>query len=75
MACELAGAGQSGEAVVDCNKMADMPTITFTIQGKEFELAPEDYVLKVRFVIDHCQLIVNSGGLYPAHAASTSYCL
>jgi len=45
--CALAGGSKGGEAVVDCDKMDEMPTITFTIQGREFPLAPTDYVLKI----------------------------
>lgn len=49
-ACAAAGFGKGGEAVVDCNQMHTMPTITFTIQGKDFPLTPKDYVLKVCFL-------------------------
>lgn len=45
--CDLAGMGQGGEAIVDCDKLSHMPTITFNIQGKDFPLHPKDYVLKV----------------------------
>ncbi|KAI3765240.1 hypothetical protein L2E82_15270 [Cichorium intybus] len=36
-----------GESMVDCGKLASMPTVSFTIGGKEFELSPKDYILKV----------------------------
>ncbi|TXG67530.1 hypothetical protein EZV62_008805 [Acer yangbiense] len=36
-----------GESAVDCNNLASMPNISFTIGGKIFELTPEQYVLKV----------------------------
>ncbi|XP_054799149.1 aspartic proteinase A1-like [Prosopis cineraria] len=36
-----------GESSVDCNSLASMPNISFTIGGKIFELTPEQYVLKV----------------------------
>jgi len=36
----------SSQAVVDCGKIPTMPTVTFTIAGKAFELTPEQYVLK-----------------------------
>ncbi len=32
---------------MDCNKLGSMPNITFTIQGRDFDLTPEQYVLKV----------------------------
>ncbi|XP_030551707.1 aspartic proteinase oryzasin-1-like [Rhodamnia argentea] len=35
-----------GESVVDCNNIANMPNLTFTIGEKPFALTPEQYVLK-----------------------------
>ncbi|KAL3576024.1 hypothetical protein D5086_021307 [Populus alba] len=37
----------TGQSAVDCGSVLSMPTIAFTIGGKEFELAPEEYILKV----------------------------
>ena len=31
-----------GESAVDCESVPSMPTVAFTIGGKEFELAPEE---------------------------------
>eukprot|EP01023_Acetabularia_acetabulum_P002127 TRINITY_DN1081_c1_g2_i1.p1 TRINITY_DN1081_c1_g2~~TRINITY_DN1081_c1_g2_i1.p1 ORF type:complete len:527 (-),score=108.70 TRINITY_DN1081_c1_g2_i1:271-1773(-) len=39
--------GLGGEAVVDCDKMSDMPDVTFTLGGKDFKLTPEQYILQV----------------------------
>jgi phytepsin len=36
-----------GESAVDCNSLSSMPTVSFTIGGKKFDLAPEQYILKV----------------------------
>ncbi|KAI3795724.1 hypothetical protein L1987_38381 [Smallanthus sonchifolius] len=36
-----------GESMVDCAKLPSMPPISFTIGGKEFELSPEEYILKI----------------------------
>ena len=36
-----------GEYMVHCDKISTMPSLTFVINGKEFELRPEDYVLKI----------------------------
>ncbi|KAF7831345.1 aspartic proteinase A1-like [Senna tora] len=36
-----------GESTVDCNSLAMMPNVSFTIGEKIFELTPEEYVLKV----------------------------
>ncbi|KAL9243497.1 hypothetical protein vseg_017376 [Gypsophila vaccaria] len=36
-----------GETVVDCNNLSRMPPVSFTIAGKQFELSPEEYVLKI----------------------------
>ncbi|KAK8914081.1 Aspartic proteinase [Platanthera zijinensis] len=36
-----------GESAVDCNQLASMPNISFTIAGESFILTPEEYVLKV----------------------------
>ncbi|XP_020268108.1 phytepsin-like isoform X2 [Asparagus officinalis] len=36
-----------GESAVDCSVLSSMPSITFTIGGKTFDLTPEQYVLKV----------------------------
>ncbi|KAL7606338.1 hypothetical protein Lser_V15G16701 [Lactuca serriola] len=35
------------ESTVDCGKLAFLPTISFTIGSKEFQLSPDDYILKV----------------------------
>ncbi|PRQ52748.1 putative phytepsin [Rosa chinensis] len=37
----------SGESAVQCNALSSLPSISFTIGGKVFDLAPEQYVLKV----------------------------
>ncbi|KAI3765230.1 hypothetical protein L2E82_15258 [Cichorium intybus] len=34
------------ESVVDCARLPSMPSISFTIGGKEFELSPDEYILK-----------------------------
>ncbi|KAL6199399.1 hypothetical protein ACLB2K_029183 [Fragaria x ananassa] len=36
-----------GESAVDCAGLSSMPSVSFTIGGKQFDLAPEQYVLKV----------------------------
>lgn len=36
-----------GESSVDCSRLSSMPPVSFTIGGKEFELTPEEYILKV----------------------------
>ncbi|WOK95651.1 aspartic proteinase oryzasin-1-like [Canna indica] len=36
-----------GESSVDCGAVASMPTVSFTIGDKIFELKPEQYILKV----------------------------
>jgi len=36
-----------GESAVDCGSLSTMPTISFTIGGKTFDLAPEQYILQV----------------------------
>ena len=38
----------TSQAVVDCNKLSQLPDVSFTIAGKEFGLTPEQYILKVR---------------------------
>ncbi|KAL7606337.1 hypothetical protein Lser_V15G16700 [Lactuca serriola] len=35
------------ESTVDCGKLAFLPTISFTVGGKEFQLSANDYILKV----------------------------
>ncbi|XP_071809295.1 cathepsin D-like [Asterias amurensis] len=35
-----------GEYLVSCDKIPTMPNIVFTLNGKDFVLTPEDYVLK-----------------------------
>ncbi|XP_076945639.1 aspartic proteinase oryzasin-1-like [Bidens hawaiensis] len=35
------------EMTVDCARLPLMPTISFIIGGKEFELSPDDYILKI----------------------------
>jgi cathepsin D len=36
-----------GEYMVHCDKISTMPPVSFVINGKEFTLRPEDYVLKI----------------------------
>ncbi|KAG6394101.1 hypothetical protein SASPL_144680 [Salvia splendens] len=36
-----------GESAVDCATIPSMPTISFTIGGKVFDLSPAEYILKV----------------------------
>ncbi|WOK97283.1 aspartic proteinase oryzasin-1 [Canna indica] len=36
-----------GESAVDCNSLSSMPVISFNIGGRNFDLEPEQYVLKV----------------------------
>jgi phytepsin len=36
-----------GESSVDCGSISSMPTISFTIGGKVFDLSPREYILKV----------------------------
>ncbi|CAK7351433.1 unnamed protein product [Dovyalis caffra] len=36
-----------GQSAVDCGSVPSMPTVAFTIGGKEFKLAPEEYILKI----------------------------
>lgn len=36
-----------GESAVDCNSLASMPNVSFTVGDKTFELTPQQYVLKV----------------------------
>lgn len=36
-----------GQSSVDCAKISSMPKVSFTIGGKKFDLAPEEYILKV----------------------------
>ncbi|XP_023519708.1 aspartic proteinase isoform X2 [Cucurbita pepo subsp. pepo] len=36
-----------GQSAVDCGQLSSMPTVSFTIGDKIFDLAPEEYILKV----------------------------
>ncbi|CAA0826503.1 Aspartic proteinase A1 [Striga hermonthica] len=36
-----------GESGVDCGSISSLPTVSFTIGGKIFDLSPEEYILKV----------------------------
>ena len=44
----------SSQAVVDCDKLSELPDVSFTIAGKEFGLTPEQYILKVRQHLRKC---------------------
>jgi hypothetical protein len=43
--CDMLDFG--GPAMVQCAKVKSMPTISFTVAGKDFMLTPEQYVLRV----------------------------
>ncbi|XP_077226954.1 aspartic proteinase A1 [Tasmannia lanceolata] len=36
-----------GESAVDCSVLSSMPSVSFTIGGKTFDLTPDQYILKV----------------------------
>ncbi|XP_004507671.1 aspartic proteinase-like [Cicer arietinum] len=36
-----------GESSVDCEDISSLPVVSFTIGGRTFDLAPEEYILKV----------------------------
>ncbi|KZV16144.1 aspartic protein [Dorcoceras hygrometricum] len=36
-----------GESAVECGSISSMPSVSFTIGGKVFELSPKEYILKV----------------------------
>lgn len=36
-----------GQSAVDCGRLSGMPSVSFTIGGKTFDLSPEEYILKV----------------------------
>eukprot|EP00268_Persea_americana_P026817 TRINITY_DN2633_c0_g1_i1.p1 TRINITY_DN2633_c0_g1~~TRINITY_DN2633_c0_g1_i1.p1 ORF type:complete len:511 (-),score=82.13 TRINITY_DN2633_c0_g1_i1:288-1820(-) len=36
-----------GQSTVDCNNIASMPSVSFTIGNKTFGLSPEQYILKI----------------------------
>ncbi|KNA15185.1 hypothetical protein SOVF_100540 [Spinacia oleracea] len=38
---------QLGQSGVDCSQVEKMPSVAFTIAGKEFVLSPHEYILKV----------------------------
>ncbi|GJX67264.1 putative phytepsin [Tanacetum coccineum] len=41
-------AGESaGESMVDCARLPYMPTVSFTVGGREFKLSPDEYILKI----------------------------
>jgi len=37
----------NGESAVDCSSLSSMPNVSFTIGGKVFDLAADQYILKV----------------------------
>jgi len=37
-----------GEYVVSCSKLSSMPTVTFKINGKDFPLTPQEYVVQMK---------------------------
>ncbi|KAK9833322.1 hypothetical protein WJX81_006416 [Elliptochloris bilobata] len=46
-ACDTLSFLGSSQAVVDCAAIPRMPTVTFTIAGRDFDLTPDQYVLRV----------------------------
>ena len=47
-ACEALSIGSGGQAVVDCEKMDEMPDVVLSIGGRDFILTPQQYVLKIK---------------------------
>ena len=45
--CDFVPAQPGGQAAVDCDKIDEMPNISFTIAGKIFELTAKQYVLEI----------------------------
>ena len=45
--CDTLSIFASSQALVECEQISEMPDVTFTIAGKDFTLAAEDYVLQV----------------------------
>ena len=43
----ITGAGSATQAVVDCDALSSLPDVTIKIQGREFVLTPEQYILRV----------------------------
>ena len=43
--CQLVDFG--GPAMIECSKVSKLPPITLSIGGRDFALAPEQYILKV----------------------------
>merc|ERR1719370_680040 len=37
----------TGQAIIDCNKISELPIISFNLGGKQYDLTGEEYVLKV----------------------------
>lgn len=37
----------NGQASVDCENLSSMPTVSFTIGNKQFDLSPEQYILRL----------------------------
>lgn len=46
-ASSVSGAGAATQAVVDCDALSSLPDVTVKVQGREFVLTPEQYILKV----------------------------
>ncbi len=47
-ACDTLSFLGSSQAVVDCARIPRMPTVSFAIAGRDFDLTPDQYVLRVR---------------------------
>ena len=43
----ISGMGAATQAVVDCDALPSLPDVTVTVEGREFVLTPEQYILKV----------------------------
>ncbi|KAK9051804.1 hypothetical protein SSX86_028432 [Deinandra increscens subsp. villosa] len=35
------------ESMIDCSRISSMPVVSFTIGGKQFDLSPDEYILKI----------------------------
>ena len=75
MLCDAIPAVGPSQSVFDCDKLTDLPDITFDFSDAEFTLSPDQYILRVRCTLWRLLSTCVDGASCLPLAAATRACL